>query len=86
MSTLEKTISMMETLPEADLMKIQDMIRKLFRQREHEAADSAVGKMLQPMSRSDFLNDIEAAEKDIASGMCRNADEVFDGLERRYGF
>ncbi len=86
MSTLEKTISMMETLPEADLMKIQDMIRKLFRQREHEAADNAVGKMLQPMSRNDFLNDVEVAEKEIAGRMCRSADEVFDGLEQRYGF
>lgn len=86
MSTLEKTISMMKTLPEDDLIKIQDLIRKLFQQREHEAVDDAVGQILEPMSRKDFLTDIVAAEKEIADGGYRDAKEVFDGLEQRYGF
>lgn len=84
MSTLEKTISMIETLPETDLIKIQDFIQKLFQQRED--VDDAAGRVLSPMSREDFLKDIETAEKAIADGQYRNAEEVFDGLEQRYGF
>ncbi len=38
MSTLEKTISMIENLPEADLLKIQDFIKKFFGQHECETA------------------------------------------------
>ena len=44
MTTLENTISMMEKLPEADLVEIQDLIKKLFKQHEYETADKAVGK------------------------------------------
>ena len=54
MGTLEKTIFMIETLPEVDLIKIQD-----------------------------FLHNIKKAEKEIASGKYRKAEEVFDGLEQR---
>ncbi|MCM1537432.1 MAG: hypothetical protein NC254_03430 [bacterium] len=86
MSTLEKTISMIETLPEADLIKIQDLIQKLFQQRKKESVEDAVGRMLKPMEKEDFLRDVETAEKEIADGMYRKAEEVFDGMEQRYGF
>lgn len=86
MSTLENTISMMEKLPEADLIKIQDLICKLFRQREHEEADDAVGRVLNPMSREDFLKAVDIAEKDITAGRYKDAEGVFDELEQRYGF
>ena len=83
MSILENTISMMEALPEADLIKIQNFITKLFHNRE---CDTAAGRLLKPMSRKDFLNDVEAAEKEIADGKFKKAEKVFDGLEQRYGF
>ena len=86
MSTMERTISMMEKLPEADLLKIHDLIRELFLQHVYEAADNAVGKAFKLMSKEDFMEDIEAAEKDIEGGRCKRVEEVFDGLERRYGF
>lgn len=86
MTTLETTISMMEKLPEADLLKIQNLIKKLFYQHEDESTDFAVGQALKPMSKEDFMEDIMAAENDIAAGRYRNANEVFDELERRYGF
>lgn len=86
MSTLEKTITMMETLSETDLIKIQDLILRLFQQQEQEMADDAVGKVLKPMSRKDFMDDVETAEKEIANGKYRSAEEVFDGLEEKYGF
>ncbi len=86
MSTLERTISMMETLPETDLLKIQDFIQNHFHQRECEMTDDVIGKLLQPMAMKDFPDDIETAEAEICSGRCRNAEEVFDGLEKRYNF
>ncbi|MCM1251261.1 MAG: hypothetical protein NC321_00405 [Clostridium sp.] len=86
MSTLEKTISMMETLPEADLVKIQDLIRELFQQRECELADEKIGRILKPMSEEDFLHDVEIAEKEIANGKYKREEEVFNGLEKRYKF
>ncbi len=86
MSTLENTISMMKTLPEADLVKIQDFAKKLSKRHELEAADEAVGHSLKPMSAEDFMRDIEAAEKQYAAGKYSSAEEVFNGLEQRYGF
>lgn len=85
MSTPEKAISMIETLPEADLLKILDLIQKYFWQHENETTDDAVGRILKPMQKKDFLHDIETAEKEIADGMCRKAEEVFDvSLSKRY--
>ena len=85
MSILQNTISMLEVLPEADLIKIQDFAKKLSRNHELEAADEAVGNFLKPMSQEDFLKDIEIAEKQCAAGECSSAEEVLNGLERRYG-
>ncbi|NDO49038.1 hypothetical protein FMM75_06230 [Lachnospiraceae bacterium MD335] len=86
MSTLEKTISMIENLPEADLLKIQDFIKKFFGQHECETADKTVGSTLNLMSKEDFLQDIKTAEKEIADGCYKGAQKVFDELEQRYGF
>ena len=86
MTTLENTISMMEKLPETDLIEIQNLIKQLCRLNESESADAAVGPFLTRMSQADFMEDAMAAEKDIAAGRYKSADEVFDGLEQRYGF
>lgn len=86
MSTLENTISMMKTLPEADLVKIQDFAKQLSKRHELELADEAVGHSLKSMSAEDFMRDIEAAEKQYAAGEYSSAEEVFNGLEQRYGF
>lgn len=85
MNTLENTVSMMKALPETDLVKIQDFTKKLFQKREFETVDKAVGKFLKPMSREDFMRDIEVAEQEIADGKYNSAEEVFNELEHRYG-
>ena len=85
MSTLENTVSMMKALPETDLLEIQNLTQNLFQRRESEAIDRAVGKFLKPMSREDFMRDIDTAEQEIVDGKYRSADEVFNGLERKYG-
>lgn len=85
MTTLENTISMMKTLPETDLEEIQNLTKKLFQRHECQTVDDKVGKFLKPMSREDFLEDIEAAEQEIADGKYKPAKEVWNGLERKYG-
>lgn len=89
MSTLENTVSMMKTLPEADLQEIQKLTAKLFQRRRgsqmtDEEADEAVGRYLKPMSREAIMKNIEIAEQEIADGKFRSADEVFNELEHRY--
>ncbi len=86
MTMLENTICMMEKLPETDLIEIQNLIKKLFRQHESESTDASVGQVLKRISKADFMEDAKAAEKDIAAGRYKSADEAFDGLEQRYGF
>lgn len=86
MSTLENTVSMMKTLPETDLLKIQSLTKKLCKRRESEAADEAVGKFLKPMSAEDIYRSLEVSRKQAAAGECSSAEEVFNELERRYKF
>ncbi len=85
MGTLENTVSMMKTLPETDLLKIQSLTTKLFQRHKSEAADEAISRHLKPMSREDIMKDLEIAEQEIVSGNYSSAEEVFDGLEHRYG-
>lgn len=86
MSTLQNTISMMKTLPEADLIKIQDFTKKLSQCREIEAADEAVAKFLGPKSAEDIYKDLERSRKQAEAGEYSSAEEVFNELEQRYGF
>lgn len=86
MSTLQNTISMMKTLPDSDLLKIQDFIKKLSKRHELEAADEDVSRFLKPMSSEDFMRDIKAAEKQYTARKYSSAEDVFNELEQRYGF
>lgn len=85
MTMLENTISMMKTLPETDIAEIQNLTKKLFQRHECETVDKSVGKFLKPMSREDFLSDIETAEQEMADGKYKPAKEVWNELEHKYG-
>lgn len=82
MSTLENTISMLEVLPETDLLEIQKLARKLFQRHEAETPDEAVARFLKPMSREDFMKDIEIAEQEIARGEYQEMGEALDEICR----
>ena len=86
MTTLEDTISMLKTLPETDLLEIQDFTKKLSMRHELEAVDEAVGRFLPPKSREDIYRDLEKSRKQIEAGEYSDAEEVFNELEQRYGF
>ncbi len=85
MSTLQNTISMMKTLPEADLLKIQDFTKKLSKNRELEAVDEAVGRFLPPKSREDIYRDLEISRQQAAEGKCQEMGEALAEIRTKYG-
>lgn len=85
MSTLQNTTSMMQTLPEADLIKIQDFTKKLSKRHELEAADEAVAKFLPPKSPEDIYRDLEISRQQAAEGKYQEAGEFFAELRAEYG-
>lgn len=90
MSTLENTVSMMKTLPEADLLKIQKFTLELFQGRREsqmtdEEVDEAVGRYLKPKSREDIYRELEISRQQAAEGKYREAGEFLAELRAEYG-
>ena len=85
MNTPQNTISMMQTLPEADLIKIQDFTRSLSKRHELEAADEAVGRFLPPKSREDIYRDLEISRQQAEEGKYQEAREFLSELRTEYG-
>ncbi|MCM1245533.1 MAG: hypothetical protein NC293_07815 [Roseburia sp.] len=85
MNTLQSTISMIEVLPEADLLKIQDFAKKLSKRRELETADEAVGRFLPPKSKEDIYRDLEMSRQQAAEGKCQEMGEALAEIRARYG-
>lgn len=90
MNTIESTLAIIKTLPEADLIKVRDFTLQLLSRQEKiltdEEADEAVGKFLKSMSREDFYRDVRNGEQEIVHKKFSDASEVFSELECRYGF
>lgn len=85
MNTLENTVSMMKSLPETDLLEIQNFTRKLFQRRESKTVDEAVGKFLKPMSREDIYRDLEVSRKQAAEGKCVEMGQALVEIRKKYG-
>ncbi len=85
MGTLQNTISMMKTLPDSDLLKIQDFINKLSKRHELEAADEDVGRFLPPKSREDIYKDLELSRQQAAEWEYQEAGEFLAELKAEYG-
>ncbi len=85
MNTLQNTISMLKTLPEADLIKIQDFTQNLSRRHELEAADGAVAKYLGPKSAEDIYRDLERSRKQAEAGEYQEMGEALDEICRELG-
>lgn len=90
MSTLENTVSMMKTLPEADLLKIQKLTLELFQGRRgsqmtDEEVDEAVGRYLKPKSREDIYRELEISRQQAAEGKYREAGEFLAEFRAEYG-
>lgn len=86
MTTLETTISMIKTLPEADLVKIQNFTKKLSRRREAEAIDQAMAELLPKKSAEEIYADLARSRQQAAEGKCQDAEEFLAELRVEYGF
>lgn len=78
MTTLENTISMMEVLPEADLLEIQKFTTKLFKQRRTDCPFLL-------KSREDIYKDLEISRKQAEAGEYQEAGEFMAELREEYG-
>ena len=78
MDVLENAISMMKVLPEADLIKIQEFISKLFRQRVAECPFPA-------KSREEIYKDLEISRQQAAEGQCQEMGQALEEIRVKYG-
>lgn len=78
MNTFENTVSMMETLPEADLVEIQNFTKKLYMLRITESP-------FRPLTGDDILNDLQTSREQIAQGKCKEMGQAIEGIRNKYG-
>lgn len=78
MTMLESTISMLEILPEADLVEIQNVAKKLLQKRN--AVCPFVLK-----NKEDIYRDLDASRQQIAKGDYQVAKEFSAEVRKEYG-
>lgn len=78
MSTLENTISMLEVLPETDLIKIQNFAEKLFRQ-------SGAKCPFPPKSKKEIYRDLEISRQQASEGKCQEMGQALAEIREKYG-
>lgn len=78
MNTLKNTVSMMELLPEEDLIEIQSLTKKLFNLRN---ADNP----FQPLSKQEIIKELQTSRKQTMNGQCKDMDKALEGIREKYG-
>ncbi len=78
MTVFENTVSMMEALPESDLIEIQNFIKKLHILRSAESP-------FRPLTEDEIMNDLSVSREQIAQGKCREMGQAIEGIRRKYG-
>ena len=76
MSTPQNTISMLEVLPEADLLKIQDFTKKVFQ----HSTDCP----FPPKSREEIYKDLEISRQQATEGKCQEMGEALTEIKEKY--
>ena len=76
MSTLEQTVSMLESLPEDDVKAIHDITYRFYI-REHSP--------LKPVTREQILKDLAVSRQQIANGEGKELSEAIREIEAKYG-
>ena len=78
MSTLESTISILEVLPEADLLEVQQSAKKLFMLRRDK-------HQFPPKSREEIYKDLEISRQQAAEGKCQEMGQALAEIREKYG-
>lgn len=77
MSTLESTISILEVLPEADLLEVQQFAKRLFTLRSDK-------QPFQPKSREEIYKDLEISRQQAAEGKCQEMGQALAEIREKY--
>lgn len=78
MSTLESTVSMLELLPEADLLRVQNFAKCLFMSQSSDYP-------FQPLSKSQIIGELDKASQEYSAGLFSDADSLEAELIEKYG-
>jgi hypothetical protein len=78
MSTLEATISMMEMLPEDDLILIRNFTTTLYEKRKNN-------NPFMPLTEEKLISDLEISRKQIEKGQCQDMKTALEEVGEKYG-
>lgn len=78
MSTLEATVSMLETLPEDELKTIYEVTRRFF-------VNRTSANPFQPLSEEQIVAELDIAREHAKQGMYSDAKDVSRELRAQYG-
>lgn len=78
MSAFENTVSMMEVLPESDLIEIENFTKKLYMLRNSESP-------FHPLTEEEILNDLQISREQIAQGKCKEMGQAIEEIRNKYG-
>ncbi|MDE5825289.1 MAG: hypothetical protein K2G55_07120 [Lachnospiraceae bacterium] len=78
MSAFENTVSMMEVLPESDLIEIENFTKKLYMLRNSESP-------FRPLTEEEILNDLQISREQIAQGKCKEMGQAIEEIRNKYG-
>ncbi len=76
MSTLESTISMLQSLPEPDVKAIHDITYTIY---------SKIFSPIQPVSRQQMLNDLAISRMQEKTGDYKDFSDAIEEIEVKYG-
>ena len=78
MSALESTISILEALPEADLLEVQQFAKRLFVLCSDEYP-------FPPKSQEEIYKDLEISRQQAAEGKCQERGQALAEIREKYG-
>lgn len=79
MSTIDATVSMLETMPEEAQKKVFYYTQKLFTSRRP-------ANPFTPLTKAQILEDLDESEKQVAESRCREAVSAIEELRKKHGF
>lgn len=78
MSTLETTVSMLELLPERELLVIQKLVKRIFESHEKD-------NPFQPLTEEQIYALLAVSRQQAETGECDDADDFYKEMTAKYG-
>jgi len=78
MSTLEATVSMLQSLPESELLTIYDLTRRLYNKQNKDIE-------LKAMAEKEILDKLDISRRHAEEGRVMDADVAISKMRVKYG-